>query len=189
MQNKPNVKYTQINVNSYIKGKYEISDNWCNQKNKPNSNPIKPNFKRAKMNVSLYVIEDYRKKDDFVVRINKPNLVRRRRIPKMHANVFITKDYENETAFRPKKTNPNKPNSNPIQTQSKPVKFLNLWSASVTIIRKSVIRQVKRVRLDWLLLGTVIKIILEHSPVGAGLNLELVLGDRLPCQRNSLRKR
>jgi hypothetical protein len=32
----------------------------------------------------------------------------------MHANVFITKDYENETAFRPKKTNPNKPNSNPI---------------------------------------------------------------------------
>jgi hypothetical protein len=30
--------------------------------------------------------------------------------PKMNANVFITKDYENETAFRPKKTNPNKAN-------------------------------------------------------------------------------
>jgi hypothetical protein len=28
----------------------------------------------------------------------------------MNANVFITKDYENETAFRPKKINPNKPN-------------------------------------------------------------------------------
>ena len=25
---------------------------------------------------------------------------------KMNANIFITKDYKNETAFRPKKTNP-----------------------------------------------------------------------------------
>jgi hypothetical protein len=32
----------------------------------------------------------------------------------MNANLYVTKDYENETAFRPKKTNPNKPNSNPI---------------------------------------------------------------------------
>ena len=30
----------------------------------------------------------------------------------MNANVYATKDYENETAFRPKK---NKPNSNPIK--------------------------------------------------------------------------
>jgi len=30
----------------------------------------------------------------------------------MNANVFITKDYENETTLRPKKTNP-------IQTQSR----------------------------------------------------------------------
>jgi len=29
---------------------------------------------------------------------------------KMNANIFITKEYENETAFRPQKTNPNKPN-------------------------------------------------------------------------------
>ncbi|HUU17077.1 MAG TPA: hypothetical protein VMW72_08015 [Sedimentisphaerales bacterium] len=62
------------------------------------------------MNVNLTLTKDYRKKDDFVVRINKPNLVRRRRIPKMSANVYIIEDYENETAFRPKKTNPNKPN-------------------------------------------------------------------------------
>ena len=32
----------------------------------------------------------------------------------MSANVYVIEDYENETAFRPKKTNP-------IQTQSKPV--------------------------------------------------------------------
>jgi len=28
----------------------------------------------------------------------------------MNANAFSQKDYENETAFRPQKTNPNKPN-------------------------------------------------------------------------------
>jgi len=33
----------------------------------------------------------------------------------MNANVYIKEDYENETTFRPKKTNPNKPNSNPIK--------------------------------------------------------------------------
>ena len=91
--------------------------------------------------------------------------------PKMHANLYITKDYENETAFRPKKTNPNKPNSKPAlsvvewanpelaEALSAPVlskvegaegaveKFLSLCPASVTIIRKSVIRQLKRGRL------------------------------------------
>jgi len=73
MQNKPNVKNAQINVNSYMKSKYEKLDIWLNQKNKPNSNPIKPNYKKAKMNVSLTLTKDYGKKDDFVVRINKPN--------------------------------------------------------------------------------------------------------------------
>jgi len=52
MQNKPNVKDAQINVNSYLKSKYENLDTWLSGKNKPNSNPIKPNFKRAKMNVN-----------------------------------------------------------------------------------------------------------------------------------------
>ncbi len=28
----------------------------------------------------------------------------------MSANLYVIEDYENETAFRPKKTNPNKPN-------------------------------------------------------------------------------
>ncbi len=28
----------------------------------------------------------------------------------MNANVYVIEDYENETAFRPKKTNPNKAN-------------------------------------------------------------------------------
>ncbi len=73
MQNKPNVKDAQINVNSYMKNKYEKLDTWLSGKNKPNSNPIKPNLKRAKMNINSFITKDYRKKDDFEVRINKPN--------------------------------------------------------------------------------------------------------------------
>ncbi len=76
MQNKPNVKDAQINVNSYMKSKYENLDTWLSGKNKANSNPIP---KKPKMSVNLYVIEYY----------------------------------ENETAIRPKKTNPK-------QTQSCP---------------------------------------------------------------------
>jgi len=32
----------------------------------------------------------------------------------MNVNAFLQKDYENEQPSGPKKTNPNKPNSNPI---------------------------------------------------------------------------
>jgi len=35
MQNKPNVKDAQINVNSYMKSKYEKLDTWLSAKNKP----------------------------------------------------------------------------------------------------------------------------------------------------------
>jgi len=40
----------------------------------------------------------------------KPKQTQFLQSPKMNANLFTTKDYENETAFRPKKTNPIKPN-------------------------------------------------------------------------------
>ncbi len=48
MQNKPNVKDAQINVNSYMKIIYEKLDTWLSVKNKANSNPIKPNLRKAK---------------------------------------------------------------------------------------------------------------------------------------------
>ncbi len=82
MQNKPNFRKSQMNLNIYNTTDYENITNWTLDENKPNSNPNKPNFKRAQMNINSIITKDYRKKDDFVVRINKPNLVRRRRIPK-----------------------------------------------------------------------------------------------------------
>ncbi len=53
--------------------------------NKPNTNPIRTQF--------------------------KPNTNPIPEKPKMKLNSYSTKDYENETAFKPQK---NKPNSNPI---------------------------------------------------------------------------
>ncbi len=46
----------------------------------------------------------------------------------MNVNVYIIEDYDNETAFRPKKTNPNKPNSNPVLSA---VEWANLRKAKI----------------------------------------------------------
>ena len=40
----------------------------------------------------------------------KPKQTQFPKWPKMNVNLYVTKDYENETTLRPKKTNPNKPN-------------------------------------------------------------------------------
>jgi len=93
-----------------MKSKYEKLDTWLSGKNKPNSNPIKPNLLKAKMNVNLTLTKVYRKKDDFLVRINKAKTNPISSKAKMSANVFVTKDYENEPPSGPKKTNPNKAN-------------------------------------------------------------------------------
>jgi len=73
MQNKPNFKDTQMNVNPYNTRGYNNETAFRRGKNKPNSNPIKANFRKAKMNVNLTLTKDYRKNDAFLVRINKPN--------------------------------------------------------------------------------------------------------------------
>jgi len=109
MQNKPNVKDAQINVNSYMKSKYEIMDTWLSGKNKANSNPIKANFQKAKMNVNLTLTKDYRKKDDFSVRINKPNFQNGQNERKLNFN----KGLQNKLCFR-------SPKNKPKQTQSCP---------------------------------------------------------------------
>jgi len=107
MQNKPNFRKSQINVNSLITIDYENKCNWTLGENKPNSNPIKPNFRKVKMNVSSLITKDYRKKDDFAVRKNKANSNPISVKPKMNVNLYVIEDYENETAFRPQKNKPN----------------------------------------------------------------------------------
>ncbi len=41
------------------------------------------------------------------------------KMPKMNANLYVIEDYENETTFRHKKTNPNKPNFKCPQTHQR----------------------------------------------------------------------
>jgi hypothetical protein len=44
MQNKPNFRKSQMNVNIYNTTDYENKSDWTIGQNKPNSNPNKPNF-------------------------------------------------------------------------------------------------------------------------------------------------
>ncbi len=106
MQNKPNFRKSQMNVNPYNAKDYENKSNWTLGENKPNSNPIKPNLRKAKMNVNLTLTKVYRKNDDFVVRINKPNF----RNGQNERKLLFNKGLWQFSVLRPKKTNPNKPN-------------------------------------------------------------------------------
>ena len=110
MQNKPNLVRRRRIANSVYTRNYKNFLPLAGYKNKPNSNPNKPNCRKSKIDAKSVFTKGYRKKDDFTVRKNKANSNPMFERPKMNANVFVAKDYENETAYRPKKTNPNKPN-------------------------------------------------------------------------------
>jgi hypothetical protein len=107
MQNKPNFRKSQMNVNPYNTSDYENISDWTIGQSKPNSNPIKPNLRKAKMNVNLTLTKDYRKYDDFTVRINKPNFQNGQNERKLNFN----KGLQKKRLFSTPK---NKPNSNPI---------------------------------------------------------------------------
>ncbi len=59
---------------------------------------------------SLYLQRIMKKNAAKDYKKTKPKQTQFPKCQKMNANAFSQKDYENETAFRPKKTNPNKPN-------------------------------------------------------------------------------
>ena len=148
-KNKPNSKNIKIGVSPFKTGKCEILPAWRGKNQtqfKANSNPI---AEKAIINISS----------------------------------FMTSKYEDKSCERAKKQTQTNLSSNvavggPIFTQCLCLRYaveklLILWSAPATIIRKSVIRQFIRARLYRLLFVTVTKIILEHSPAGSGINLEI----------------
>ncbi len=121
-------------------------------------------------NSPLYICRE-RSTNQLLFMQNKPNF----KVAQIKINSYMKSKYEKLDTWLSGK---NKPNSNPKKANPELAegaveKFLSLCPESATIIRKYVIRQFKRGRLGWLLLGTVTKIILEHSPVGSGLNLEI----------------
>jgi len=56
MQNKPNLRKSQMNLKFCKQTAYENKSNWTIGQNKPNSNPNKANSQKSKMNINLYVI-------------------------------------------------------------------------------------------------------------------------------------
>jgi len=52
MQNKPNVKYAKINVNSYMKSIYAKMDIWLFGKNKAKQTQLKPKQTQFKPNLT-----------------------------------------------------------------------------------------------------------------------------------------
>jgi len=73
MQNKPNFRKAQMNVNSFITKDYRKNDAFAVQKNKPNSNPNKPNLPDDQMNVTIYITKEYENKSNWTLRENKAN--------------------------------------------------------------------------------------------------------------------
>ena len=66
----------------------------------------KPNFLDALMNVTSFYTVEYENIANWTLGENKPNSKPISVKPKMNANAFSQKDYENETAFRPRKSKP-----------------------------------------------------------------------------------
>ncbi len=121
MQNKPNFRKAQMNVNSFITKDYRKNDAFAVQKNKPNSNPNKPNLKRAKMDVNIYYIEVYENilciRQSMKTNPNKPNSLK----AQINANSLVIKDYENRWQRRVRK---NKANQSQFARRLNERKFL-----------------------------------------------------------------
>ena len=113
-----------MNVKLYNTKDYENKGDWTLGQNKPNSNPNKPNFQKAKMNVNSFITKDYRKNDDFSVRINKPNFRNGGNERKLNVN----KGLQKKRLFSTPK---NKPNSNPIKANSKPISEMPKMNVSI----------------------------------------------------------
>jgi len=59
MQNKPNFRKSQMNVNIFSTKTYENKSNWTLGENKPNSNPIKSNCRKGKIDAKSVFTKDY----------------------------------------------------------------------------------------------------------------------------------
>ena len=62
MQNEPNFRKSQMNVNNVLTRDYEKRTLGERGKNEPKTNPNEPKFKKAKMNVTSIIIKGYENK-------------------------------------------------------------------------------------------------------------------------------
>ncbi len=101
----------QMNINIYYIKDYQILSRWPDIKTNPiqtQSNLVLSavewaNLRKTKMNISYVKTTNYEQKTMNYVNNKQTQFPK---WPKMNANLYVIEDYENETAYRPKKTNP-----------------------------------------------------------------------------------
>ncbi len=94
----------------------------------------------------------------------------------MNANAFSQKDYENETTFRPKKTNPNKPNFKP-----------SINAVRTVLTAKIVLpKTTSTVRFNTLFLKSpkVYRYILRSQPFGMPVKKQHITASSMSSSRN-----
>ena len=106
MQNEPKFRKSQMNVNRLLKKNYEKKDTWWTGKKRTETNPIS---KKPKMNVSSIATKNYENicprgapKNKPDSNPNKPDSPE----AKISPNIYYTKGYSSETAFRRGKNKP-----------------------------------------------------------------------------------
>ena len=80
MQNEPNFRKSQMNVNKVLTKDYEEKTLGEHGKNEPKTNPIrsqtnpiKANFQKAKMNINNVLTKDYNNMSNWAIFENEPN--------------------------------------------------------------------------------------------------------------------
>ena len=96
MQNKPNFRKSQMNLSILLQKAYKNKRDWTIGENKPNSNPIKPNCRKGKIDARCVFTKEYEEKCGYGLWKNKAKTNPISEMAKKNANIFITKDYENE---------------------------------------------------------------------------------------------
>ena len=99
MQNKPNFRKSQMNVNDDTTKDYGKRTLGKRGKNKANSKPIKANLPDAQMSASSFSTKDYENKPLSAVQENKPNQTQFQ--TQKNADVFVSWGPENKTVAAP----------------------------------------------------------------------------------------
>ncbi len=107
MQNEPNFRKSQMNVNKVLTKDYEIMDTWWSGKNEPKTNPNEPNFKKAKMYVTSIITKGYENKSPIRAPKKRSQISKRQKPMQTSLSTWVMK----KTAISGSdKTNPNKAN-------------------------------------------------------------------------------
>ena len=128
MQNKAKFRKSQMNVSDDITREYVQMDTWSIGTKQSQTNPNKAKLKKAKMNVTSAITKAYENKPP--IRAPKKQSQTSKRQKPMQTS--LPQRIMKKTALSgPGKTKPNKPNSTPKQSQSKPIKanFCTIGSA------------------------------------------------------------